>query len=193
MIGYLNGTVHAITPPTLLLEVYGVGYIVYTSFSVTHEVSVGDPLQLYIHEHIREDARELYGFLNPQDLELFTHLISVSGVGPKTGVAALNVASSNHLRSAIINGDASLLQRVPGIGQKTAQRVVLELKERLAKEYGADMGGDHSYRDDADVIDALVGLWYSVHNVQIVINEMSPDVIGMQNRLKATLQLLSKG
>lgn len=193
MIGYLNGTVHSITPPTLLLEVYGVGYIVYVPFSVAQGSCAGDALQLYTHEHIREDARELYGFLSAEDLELFTHLISVSGVGPKTGVAALNVASSNHLRSAIINGDASLIQRVPGIGQKTAQRVVLELKERLTKEYGEQTGVDHSYRDDADVIDALVGLGYALHNVQSVINDMSPEVIGMQNKLKAALQLLSKG
>ncbi|MEK7103087.1 MAG: Holliday junction branch migration protein RuvA [Patescibacteria group bacterium] len=192
MIGYLNGTVYSITPPTLLLEVHGVGYIVYTPGSAIQHITPGEPLQLFIHDHIREDSRELYGFLTPEDLELFTHLISVSGIGPKTGVAALNIASSSHLRSAIIHGDASLLQRVPGIGQKTAQRVVLELKERLAKEYGEQMGVDHSYRDDADVIDALVGLGYAIHNVQTVISEMSPEIIGMQNRLKTALQLLSK-
>lgn len=193
MIGYLTGIVHAVTPPTVLLEVYGVGYIVYTPAVVSDSLVVGIPLQLYTHEHIREDARELYGFLTTEDLELFTQLISVSGVGPKTAVTALNVASSSHLRNAIINGDASLLQRVPGIGSKTAQRVVLDLKERLAKEYGSISGTDTIYQDDRDVIDALVGLGYSVQHVQTVMGDMSSDIIGMQERLKAALKLLSKG
>ncbi|MDP2656717.1 MAG: Holliday junction branch migration protein RuvA [bacterium] len=193
MIGYLNGRVHSITPPTILLDVQGVGYIVYTPIAVFYELEVGAPISLYIHDHIREDAHELYGFISSEDLDLFTLLISVSGVGPKTAIAALNVASSVHLRNAIINGDASLLQRVPGIGQKTAQRVVVDLRERLAKDFVGVPGTQLLYQEDQDVIDALVGLGYSVQSAHTVMGEMSAEVVGMQERLKTALKLLSNG
>ncbi len=130
MIASLKGTVSVIQK-FIIVEVSGVGYKVTIPETVSESLRVGDEVVLFTHQHVREDMLDLYGFISLAELELFEQLISVSGVGPKAGLALLSQFSAAQLQQSIITGDTSLLTKVSGIGKKTAERLILELKGSL--------------------------------------------------------------
>jgi len=139
MIGSLKGKIVLKTDKSLIIETGGVGYKVSVSPDVLSKTSkIGDEVFLFIHTHVREDALDLYGFLNLEDLNFFEMLLNVSGIGPRSALAILGVATIETLRRAIGTGDTSYLTKISGIGRKTAEKIVIELRDKIANENKMD-------------------------------------------------------
>ncbi|MBM7582309.1 Holliday junction DNA helicase RuvA [Caldicoprobacter guelmensis] len=135
MFSYLRGTLVEAGPQHVVLDVQGMGFHIIVPASVASKLpSRGSEVKLYVHLNVRQDSLELYGFLNREDKLLFEKLISVSGIGPKAAISMLSTLSSTQLALAIATGDEKALSSAPGIGKKTAQRVILELREKIDKE-----------------------------------------------------------
>src|SRR5574341_601041 len=134
MISYLSGRIAEKTPTSVVLDVSGVGYLCEIPVSSFKQLpAVGESVKLLTYHHVREDAQQLFGFYTPEERELFTHLISVSGVGPKMALTLLSGATVAEIADWIRKGKTELLTRVPGIGPKTASRLIVELKDKLEK------------------------------------------------------------
>ncbi len=172
MIAYVNGILDDIAEDNAVVDVGGVGYNVKISADTASRLpGTGEPVRLYTYTCVREDAFLLYGFLNRGDLEIFKKLITVNGIGPKGGLAILSVMGADDLRYAILSGDAKAIARAPGIGAKTAQRVILDLKDKLSfddemigREVAATaaengLKGDTPQKKEA--IEALMSLGYT--------------------------------
>lgn len=140
---------------------------------------------LYIHEHIREDAHDLYGFLKADDLDLFRSLLSVSGIGPKVALVLLSLGDASTVRDAILTGDLTFLTSAPGVGKKLAQKIVLELKGQLVEEKTESSA-------DKDVRDALVGLGYSAAQANDAIKHIPEAMTDTSDRIREALRQLSK-
>ena len=148
MIGFINGRVDHIGTGFCLVEAQGVGYRIFMNASDLGRLAVDQRIKIYTYLSVREDALQLYGFLSYDMYSLFTKLITVSGIGPKGGLALLSVGSADDLRFAIMSGDARMIARAPGVGKKTAERVILELRDKVAGMYSAAM----AEREDADAL-----------------------------------------
>jgi Holliday junction DNA helicase RuvA len=161
MIAGLDGTLEQVNADSAIIKVSGVSFQVFTPASTLGQIgSIGDRVHLCTHLHWKEDSTALYGFTTSQELDLFKMLISVSGVGPKSALSILSTLRPDDLASAIINGDVDLITQAPGIGKKTAARVVLDLKGKLEKGWGGIVTGGPA-RDNAEVVAALTNLGYS--------------------------------
>ena len=165
MIAFLRGRVLDKHPNRVVIDVNGVGYELYVPLSTYYHVGeAGMEIALHVHTHVREDAIQLYGFLTTLEQQLFERLIAISGIGPKLAVAVLSGIDSNELVSSIQRADVARLTRIPGIGKKTAERLVLELKDRLADvaQPATIDGAERAQIDHArgDLISALENLGY---------------------------------
>jgi Holliday junction DNA helicase RuvA len=165
MIGFLRGRIADKQPNTLIVDVQGVGYEVHVPLSTFYDAGEpGAEITLRIHTHVREDALQLYGFLTDLERQLFERLISVSGIGPKLAIAVLSGMDSRDLLACVQRGDVARLTGIPGIGKKTAERIVLELRDRLAQLPGATpvdaapVNGSDRVR--SDLLSALQNLGY---------------------------------
>lgn len=185
MIGSLRGRLLEIQPASVLLEVGGVGYAVRLAPSVVASLRSGSEAFFYTHHHVREDSEELFGFLTQQDQRLFEQLLAVSGVGPKSAMTILSVGSADAVRVAIMAGDLATLTSVPGVGKKTAQKIVLELKGQLVDE-DADVSGDR------DVIGALQSLGYSPSQAREALKNVHMDTKNTSDRVREALRILAK-
>ncbi|MEM1042477.1 MAG: Holliday junction branch migration protein RuvA [Bacteroidota bacterium] len=166
MITYVSGTLAAKSPTDAVVDVQGIGYHVLIPMSSFEKLpAAGKPVKLLTHHHIREDAETLFGFATDAERTLFRTLVGVSGVGPKLALAALSAMSPEALRDHILEGDASVLTRIPGVGKKTAERLVVELKDRLASLDGFEgataVGGDGTASVRADARAALESLGFA--------------------------------
>jgi Holliday junction DNA helicase RuvA len=142
MISFLNGLFCEATEDTIVVEAGGVGYQVFVPQSVIAELPlVGDPIKVYTYHYIREDQQSLFGFISLEERQLFGTLITVSGVGPKVGIKFFSTLSSGQLISAVLQEDIAVLTSVPGVGKKLAERLVIELKDKLPKQFQVDMSG----------------------------------------------------
>ncbi|MBP7587887.1 MAG: Holliday junction branch migration protein RuvA [Thermoanaerobaculia bacterium] len=167
MIGWLSGKVVQAVPDRLILDVGGVGYLVAIPLSTYYEIQKADAgaaIRLFIHTHVREDALALYGFWSEREKELFEQLIAVSGIGPRLAQVVLSGMAPDELIAALAAGDVARLVRIPGVGKKTAERMVVELRDKLqalaaqlpaARAAAAAAGGS-----DNDLVAALVNLGY---------------------------------
>jgi holliday junction DNA helicase RuvA len=172
MIGSLRGSVlERTTAGDVLLEVGGVGYLVTVSSRVLGELEPGTPVFLYIHHHVREDAQTLYGFTSRDDRSTFQALIGTHGIGPALAVAILATHPPAALFDVVANNDAAALTLVPGIGRKTAERLIIELRDRLSVPV-LDTGNGTSVSVVADVRDALAGLGYGTDEIRDVLREL---------------------
>ncbi len=131
MISYLSGTVIIRDDPVLILDVNGVGYRLHGSSDVLSSASVGSPLKAFVYTHVREDILDLYGFAKYSDLKLFESLINVSGVGPKTAIGVFAIGTAEQILQAITDADTSFFSRVPRLGTKNAQKIIIELKNKV--------------------------------------------------------------
>lgn len=189
MIASLRGQLQAVRSDSLVIDVGGVGYQVFVPRSLLEQPGhVGQPLALHTHLAVRETAIALYGFCTPEELELFSVLIGVSGIGPRTALAALSVFSPETLRGIVAQGDATALTRIPGVGRKTAQRLVLDLRDRLGEAAAAWVPA--ATPADADVINALTALGYSVAEAQVAIGNLPPEASELDERILAALRYL---
>jgi len=176
MIARLRGKPVAWDAEGLVLDVGGVGYRLHATPSAVRKAEGASEVVLETHLHVREDALQLYGFAQAGERELFEQLLSVSGVGPKVALAIVSGYSPSELRRAIVREDAALFQTIPGIGKKTAQRVVLELKEKMAPLVAVP--DDAGAGDDTHLVarDALVELGYSVAEAEQRLAAIDPDL-----------------
>jgi holliday junction DNA helicase RuvA len=176
MIARLRGKAVAWDADGLVLDVGGVGYRLYATPSAVGKADRAEEVVLETHLHVREDALQLYGFVDAGERELFVLLLGVSGVGPKVALAIVSGYSPGELKRAIVREDAALFQTIPGIGKKTAQRVVLELKEKIAPL--AAVEAPHLGADDGHTVarDALVELGYSLAEAEQRLADTDPDL-----------------
>jgi len=185
MIGSLRGNVLEVHAGFCLLEVAGVGYTVRAASGTLGSLKAGEERFLYIHDVVREDTRDLFGFLSRTDIELFERLLGVNGVGPKVALTILSAGSGEAVRRAIMQGDLALLVSVPGVGKKTAQKIILDLKGQLVEEEGLPSG-------DTEVIDALVGLGYPMQTAREAVKKIPSSITDVSARVREALRSLSK-
>ncbi|WP_077035189.1 Holliday junction branch migration protein RuvA [Pelomonas sp. KK5] len=189
MIGRLTGTLAEKTPPQILIDVHGVGYEVDVPMSTFYNLpGLGDKLSLLTHFVVREDAQVLFGFLTGEERATFRQLIKISGVGPKMALSLLSGLSVPELSQAVSKQDTARLVKVPGIGKKTAERLLLELKGKL----GPDLALPVAVANDsqADILQALIALGYSDKEAGAVLKKLPPDV-GVSEGIKLALKAMS--
>lgn len=189
MIGTLSGTVRHKDLNALVVDVSGVGYKVLVTTETALGITPSTPIFLWTHLVVRETSLELIGFLDKESLDTFELLITISGIGPKSALSILNVASPSMLRQAVASGDTTYLTRVSGIGKKNAEKIVLELKDKLRvtkDDRGVDM------RSEGDALEALVSLGYNERDSREALKKVPKEIEGASERVKAALKLLSQ-
>ncbi len=191
MIGRLRGAVAAKTPPQVLIDVQGVGYEVDVPMSTFCALpGLGEPVTLLTHQVVREDAHILFGFLSGEEREAFRQLIKISGVGPRTALSLLSGLSVGDLSEAVARQEAGRLVKVPGIGKKTAERLLLELKGKLADALPGT-GQVALGSSQADISQALLALGYSDKEAQVAVKSLPAD-IGVAEGIRQALKALSR-
>lgn len=195
MIAWLKGELLEKQVPSLLINVNGVGYELEAPMSTFYELpSVGETVTVFVHMVVREDAQLLFGFTSKQQREMFRSLIRVNGVGPKVALAVLSTLSAQELMQCMANEDVTQLCRVPGIGKKTAQRLVVEMKDRLEKEFGEVAlefsAGESSSSNTRDAVDALVALGYKNAEASRVVKTLDAS-LSSEELIRKALRSLS--
>lgn len=192
MIASLSGTIQKIGKDHLILKVGGVGIRVFVPRTVLENVGgVGRSLSLHTHLLVREDALTLFGFETEDDLTLFEVLLGISGIGPKVALSILSTLSPELLKSAILREETAVLQRVPGIGKKTAERLMFQLRDKL--DLTAESAGIPLVTDmDADVIELLTSLGFSIVEAQSALQRIPREIKEIDARLQAALQYLDQ-
>ena len=189
MISHLSGTVLSKKLLFAVLDVHGVGYRVYCTERRLAEISIGEDADFHTHLVVREDALDLYGFLTEEEVELFVMLIGVSGIGPRSALGIMNLETIETLLHAISKGDVGYLTKVSGVGKKSAEKIVLELKEKV-KSFDIPSLGEMR-RGDEDVLEALKSLGYRADEAREALR-MVPDTITEQGEvIKEALKKLS--
>ncbi len=190
MISRITGTIEFQTEKFVVIDTGGVGYKIFCGIDTLAKLPhKGERASLWTHHHVREDAAELYGFLHAAELELFEMLIGISGVGPKTALGVMAVAPADTLKKAIASGDTSYLTKVSGIGRKTAEKIILELREKMAGKGVTVEAG--SLREESDALDALVSLGYSQSEARDALAKIPQEIEGANKRVKEALKKLS--
>ena len=187
MIARLRGRPAARTSDGLVLDVNGVGYLVAATPSVLRRAGAGSELTVETYLHVREDALQLYGFADAEERELFVHLLTVSGVGPKVALAVVSGSPPGELRKAIALGDHARFQAIPGIGKKTAERIVLELREKLGSVSDAGLAAVADSPGHLVARDALVELGYTLVDAERALAEVDPE-LPPEERVKLALR-----
>src|SRR4051812_608083 len=191
MIGRLNGTLADKNPPQVLVDCHGVGYEVDVPMSTFYNLpGIGDKVTLLTHFVVREDAQILFGFATPTEREAFRQLIKISGVGPRTALSVLSGMSVGDIAKAVTAQDAGRLVKVPGIGKKTAERLLLELKGKFGADLGAASAPAASDAQ-ADILQALVALGYSDKEAAASLKSLPKD-IGVSEGIKQALKALNR-
>lgn len=191
MISYLEGKILEKDEKFFTINVSGVGYKVFSHKSVLLKVpEAGHNAKVWTHLYVREDALDLYGFLDPDELEFFEVLISVSGIGPKSALGILETAPVMSLKQAIVSEDETFFTKVSGVGKKTAQRLILELKTKLSKKVVPLKGSDSEQVGEA--LEALISLGYKERDARKVLQEIPKEIKGVEAKIKAALRVLSK-
>jgi holliday junction DNA helicase RuvA len=188
MIASLRGIIQEKGEGYIILDVQGVGYKVFVTNQTANEAILEKELFCYIHHYVREDIQDLYGFIDEEAKGLFSLLITISGVGPRSAQSVLDVASIEDLKAAIAADDPQLLKQVAGIGPKLAERITLELKNKLT----GSIGVSKRLAKDVDVIEGLISLGYSRSQAQTVVQELPKEVIDTGERMKLALQRFRK-
>jgi Holliday junction DNA helicase RuvA len=176
MIARLRGRAAGRTPDGVVVEVGGIGYLVAATPSVLRRAQSGAEVTVETYLHVREDALQLYGFADAAERELFTHLLSVNGIGPKVALAVVSGSPAAELRRAIALGDAARFQAIPGIGKKTAERIVLELKEKLGEDDVVPIPAAAEAPAHIVARDALVELGWSVAEAERALAATDPEL-----------------
>jgi Holliday junction DNA helicase RuvA len=192
MIGKLTGTLLEKNPPQILIDCHGVGYEVDVPMSTFYNLpGVGEKVALLTHFVVREDAQILYGFGTAPEREAFRQLIKISGVGPRTALSVLSGMGVTDLAQAITAQEAGRLVKVPGIGKKTAERLLLELKGKLGADIGVPTGGVVRGESHNDILQALVALGYSDKEAALALKAL-PEDVGVSEGIKLALKSLAK-
>ena len=191
MISYLEGKIIEKNEKFLVINAGGVGYRIFSHQGILEKMpAIGQNIGVWTHLYVREDTLDLYGFTEKEELEFFETLISISGIGPKSALGILEVAPVTSLKQAIVSEDETFFTKVSGVGKKTAQRLILELKNKLAKTVMPIKGSDSA--EMAEAMDALVSLGYKERDARKVLQEIPKDIRGVEAKVKAALKILGK-
>lgn len=189
MIAKIKGQLEYLEDNYAVVDVNGVGYKIYLTAYTFGKVAGQADVDFFVHTHVREDAIDLYGFLSREEMDMFELLISINGVGPKSGLGILTVATPKTIRTAILNEDSSILTKVSGVGKKTAERVILELKNKVTDLSEDEKEGTIS---DADAIEALTSMDYSVTEARDALKLVPADIKDVGHRVKQALKNLGR-
>lgn len=190
MIAHVSGEVVEKTENTLIVDVNGIGYEVQVASSDFEKASLGQNIKLYTHDHLRENAHELFGFSQLTAKRLFELLISVSGVGPKMALAILGLGDVESIRSAIAMSDSAFVQRASGVGKRIAERIAVDLKDKVgAPGIAAGPSNSETVVGD-DALDALLALGYSISQANEALTRIDSN-LDAQTRIKRALQLIT--
>ena len=185
MISYLKGKIIYKGDHFVIIETGGVGFQVFFPESFLIKCKAGETKEIFTHEYLREDSRELYGFATTPELQFFWQLLSISGVGPKLAHRIVFAYKLEKIKKAVTDGDLAFLSSISGVGKKTAQKIILELKGKLVLGRPAATG-------DSEIVDALVRLGYSKNEAHEAVGKIGEDIEGAENKIKAALKMLGK-
>ncbi len=201
MIGWLSGRLRAKHPPMLLLEVHGVGYEVEAPMTTFYDLpGIGEEVSLFIHQVVREDAQQLYGFAGETERDLFRQLIRVSGVGPKLALAILSGMDAEQFGRCVFDGDSTSLVRLPGVGKKTAERLLIEMRDRLEmpdqplpmSAGSAIMGFAPTGDPESEAVSALVALGYKPAEAAQRVKAVAREGMACEELIRSALQSLGR-
>ena len=197
MYAYLKGTIDRKTREGVEIDVNGVGYLVYVPLSTYSKLPSGDgvPVKLFTHMHVRDDAIDLYGFLTLDEKRLFEMLLSISGVGPKVALAVLSGLTPDKFRKAIMGNDVQALSSISGIGKKTAQRIILEIKGKLGEDAEIEriLGEEETPLRDSDVAQALMKLGCTASQARNAVRKArdeTPEGATIEEQIKTALKFV---
>lgn len=197
MIGYIKGRLLSKAPDSILVDIGGVGYEVYVSLNTFYELpSVGSEVELFVHTYVREDTFQLYGFISREEKMTFLDLITISGVGPRVAIQILSGITPSELKQTVVEHNVKRLQKIPGIGKKTAERILLELKHKfkslrkdVSTEEYPDFTGDSVF---GNAVSALVNLGYKPHEAKKAVSRAMERLDGskLEDVLKEALRTM---
>lgn len=191
MIAHLNGRLIEKTPTHVIVECNGVGYFVKISLNTFSQVGDDENLKILTQLQVREDAHTLYGFMTNQERDMFNHLISVSGIGANTAIVMLSSMSPEEIATAIVGEDVATIQSIKGIGAKTAQRVILDLKDKVVK---SDLAAENIFAQDNttrnDALNALLALGFDKKKGQKAVEKVGIDGMTVEQIIKEALKIL---
>ncbi|MDP3729823.1 MAG: Holliday junction branch migration protein RuvA [bacterium] len=189
MIHSLQGTLTAKKEHFFVIDVHDVSFHINTSLQVLRSVPpIGSTIKVFTHLHVREDLLDLYGFLHESELALFQQLMSVSGIGPKSAIGILGIDTVEKIKAAISEGKSELLIKSSGVGRKTADRIILELRGKMQQEGSGKITG--AMEADHDIVDALINLGYAKHQAQEALRSIDQKATSVEDRIKAALKVL---
>ncbi|MFA6006586.1 MAG: Holliday junction branch migration protein RuvA [Candidatus Paceibacterota bacterium] len=195
MIAQIEGTVLNIEEKAAVISLGGLGLRVFclpeTLATLQSAKDLGEPARLFTYLVVREDALDLYGFLTTDERALFELIISISGIGPKKALAVLSAAPATTLKRAVLSNDASYLTKVSGIGKKIADKIVLELKDKITS-LGGDLADSPLMNEDRDALSALIALGYAHTEAREALQKVPADVTGLNKRIKEALKQIGK-
>lgn len=195
MIARLQGQLIEKQPPVLVVDVHGVGYELEAPMSTFYKVTLGTPVTLFTHQVVREDAHLLYGFASRDERDLFRTLLKVNGVGPKLALAILSGMEADAFAACVRQGDVATLVRIPGVGKKTAERLVMELRDRVGDgpaglpSFG---GSDVPATPERDAITALITLGYKAAEAERAVGKLKTDNASAEDLIRAALKGMVK-
>jgi len=187
MIHTISGVLEERSQKTIVVRAGAFGIRIFTPASIETKLpKIGEEVKLYTFLHVRDGGIDLYGFLEEEELIFFEALLSVSGIGPKSALGVLSVAPLSQLQAAVSHGESELLRQSSGIGKKTAERIVLELKDKIFASNAEDTV--QMMQSDKDVLDALINLGYGRSQAKDVISKIDPEINGVSDRLRDALK-----
>lgn len=187
MIGYLSGTIQEKFPNPIIVDVGGVGYVVHVPDRLASKLTVKEPCKLYIHTHVREDALDLYGFLTKEELTLFKLLLTVSGIGPKTGLMVIDRGVAA-IQKAVSDADVDFFTTIPRLGRKNAQKIIIELKNKLGSLQELDLTEENG--ETKELMDALLSMGFARSEIASVIKKLSGNETTLEQKIRKALQLM---
>ncbi len=190
MIAYLEGEIIHIGEKFIILNTGNIGYKVNTTEDIILSCKNKNRVQFFIYTAVRENSIDLYGFNNTEELSFFELLLDVSGIGPRSALSIIALAPINTIKRAIATGDVSYLNKVSGIGRKTAEKIIIELKDKL-QNYKEEKDIPGTLREESDILEALKSLGYSQNEARDALKQVSIDTEGTNARIKEALRILS--
>jgi len=190
MIGFLEGQIQQVTTGRVLVNVNGVGYIAYVTGTCEQKCTLVDDVSLYIHTIVREQNLDLYGFIDESEKQLFELLITVNGIGPKVALNILSITTIETLAQAVLSQDSSVLTKVSGIGKKNAEKILLELENKIDESW---ISGDSQINPagDLEVMEALEALGYPTKNIQEVLRKAEFPEMETKTKIREIIKMLS--
>lgn len=197
MIGYVRGTISHILTDHCLIDVQGIGYRVFIAAATRQKLAVGKVSSLFTHMHVREDAMLLYGFYTQDEYDLFLILTSINGIGPKVAMGILSAIDPNQFRLAISTKNIGTLTKLPGIGKKTAERMLLELKDKIGVITDEEIMEDPVMVISGDIVDeaiqALLALGYNQNEIMPVVKKLGKNAQSVESLIKLALREFIRG